>query len=106
MPSSQSVARPARVTWAELAWLLIGIYWIVLGSFVIPARLHEFKLGDTVLFGLVPFVGGAWASAVSAQSRRRGRDATPAWTHTAAVVLLMTWPIAWICLIVLGRSLQ
>jgi len=92
-------------TWAELAWLLIGTYWIVLGLFVIPARLHEFKLGDTVLFGLVPIV-------VALGLRLFGprpvavRVATYAWTHYAAVVLLATWPIAWICLIVLGRTLR
>lgn len=29
---------PSRsYTWAELAWLLIGTYWIVVGLFVIPA---------------------------------------------------------------------
>src|SRR5271168_1949067 len=38
----------ATRTWAELAWLLIGIYWILLGVFSIPARLHEFKLPDMV----------------------------------------------------------
>ena len=48
--------RAAGTTWAERAWLLIGSYWIVLGIFVIPARLHEFKLGDVVLFGLAPIV--------------------------------------------------
>ena len=46
----------SAMTWAERAWLLIGAYWIVLGIFVIPARLHEFKLGDVVLFGLAPVV--------------------------------------------------
>ena len=49
-------ARTPGSTWAERAWLLIGAYWIVLGIFVIPARLHEFKLGDVLLFGLAPVV--------------------------------------------------
>ena len=43
-------------TWAEWAWLFVGSYWIVLGLFVIPARLHAFRLGDVLLFGLVPIL--------------------------------------------------
>ena len=35
--------RPAR-TWAELAWLLIGVYWIVMGLFILPIRLQSFQL--------------------------------------------------------------
>jgi hypothetical protein len=103
-PSSQSVPVGSR-TWAELAWLLIGIYWIVLGSFVIPARLHEFKFGDTVLFGLVPIVV-ALGFRLFGPKPLPGRDATSGWTHSAAIALLTTWPIAWICLIVLGKSLH
>ena len=52
-------------TWAEWAWLFVGSYWIVLGLFVIPARLHEFRPGDVVLFGLVPILaalGSAWSA--------------------------------------------
>ena len=55
-PAGRSDARASRTTWAERAWLLIGAYWIVLGVFVIPARLHDFKLADVVLFGLAPVV--------------------------------------------------
>jgi len=102
--SGQSVPVESR-TWAELAWLLIGIYWIVLGSFVIPARLHEFQFGDTVLFGLVPIVV-ALGLRLFRPEPSPGRDATSGWTHTAAIALLTTWPIAWICLIVLGRALH
>ena len=29
----------------------------------------------------------------------------PAWTHRAAVGLLLTWPFAWVALILLGKSL-
>src|SRR5262249_28049356 len=32
---------PGR-TWAEWAWLFIGIYWILLGLFLIPSRLRDF----------------------------------------------------------------
>ena len=34
--------RPSR-TWAEMAWLLIGVYWFVMGVFVLPIRLHNFR---------------------------------------------------------------
>jgi hypothetical protein len=102
---SREVASHGPHTWAELAWLLIGSYWIVLGLFVIPARLHAFKLADMILFGLIPIVatlalrrlGPHWALEVEAKRT---------WTHRAAIVLLATWPIAWICLIVLGRTLR
>src|SRR5262245_14049584 len=33
-------------TWAEWAWLFIGIYWILLGLFLIPSRLRDFRFGD------------------------------------------------------------
>lgn len=91
-------------TWAELAWSLVGLYWIVLGLVVIPFRLHQFRAGDVALFGLVPLaVGlgfrlyGPRPSSATAQS--------PRWTHRVAVALLLTWPIAWMGLIVLGKAL-
>jgi hypothetical protein len=102
--SAESAPAEAR-TWAELAWLLIGIYWIVLGLFVLPARLHEFKLGDAVLFGLVP-VAVALGFRLLRPANPPRREDSAEWTHYAAVGLLTTWPIAWICLIVLGSSLR
>ena len=96
-------ARAPRSTWAEQAWLLIGAYWIVLGIFVIPARLHEFKLGDVLLFGLAPIVVAVGLRLLG-PSIPEGANVVRRWTHTAAVALLVTWPFAWICLIVLGRS--
>jgi hypothetical protein len=104
VPAGQSVPIESR-TWAELAWLLIGIYWIALGAFVIPTRLREFKFGDVILFGLVPVVV-AFGFRLFGPAPRARRDAASRWTHTAAVALLATWPIAWVCLILLGRSLH
>jgi hypothetical protein len=92
-------------TWAELAWLLIGIYWIVLGSIAIPARLQSFKLSDTLLFGLVPFVVTIGFRFVGPRSTPSAGANSP-WSHRTAIALLSTWPIAWICLIILGRTLQ
>jgi hypothetical protein len=102
-PHGDSPPTAAR-TWAELAWTLIGIYWIILGVFSIPTRLHEFKLGDMVLFGLVPVVL-ALGFRLFGPRPPSGRAMT-AWTHPAAVVLLITWPVAWACLIVWGRALR
>jgi hypothetical protein len=101
-------ADPAGIrsrTWAELAWLLVGLYWIVLGLFIIPARLHEFKFGDTVLFGIVPIVV-ALGLRLFGPAPSPAREATSRWTHRAAVALLASWPVAWICLIVLGNTLR
>ena len=91
-------------TWAEWAWLFVGSYWIVLGLFVIPARLQEFRADDVILFGLVPILAALGFRLVSPEATA----ARPAsgWTHPAAVWLLLTWPVAWGCLVFVGRSLK
>ncbi|MGP0065216.1 MAG: hypothetical protein ACLQGP_16650 [Isosphaeraceae bacterium] len=91
-------------TWAEWAWLFVGIYWIVLGLFVLPARLHAFRIGDALLFGMVPILVALLLRQVG--HRVVSERSTTMWTHTAAVGLLATWPIAWICIIILGRRLH
>jgi hypothetical protein len=97
--------RSARTTWAERAWLLIGAYWIVLGIVVIPARLHDFKFGDVVQFGLAPLVAAIGLRLLGPASPR-SPVIVRGWTHSAAIALLLTWPLAWICLIFLGKSMQ
>jgi hypothetical protein len=105
-PDATGTARPiARRTWAELAWILIGSYWIILGLLVIPARLHQFKLADAVLFGLVP-VAVALCLRLFGPEAAKACGAETAWTHAGAVGLLATWPIAWACLILLGIALR
>jgi hypothetical protein len=99
------VAILAARTWAESAWILIGIYWIVLGLFVIPSRLHDFQLRDAVLFGAVPVLV-ALLFRFLGQSPKALRNGSTPWTHRAAVMLLATWPIAWACLVLLGNSLR
>ncbi len=95
----------SHTTWAERAWLLIGAYWIVLGIIVIHVRLHEFQLGDVVLFGLAPVVV-ATGLRLLGRATPEGPGAARGWTHAAAIALLVTWPLAWICLIVLGNSMR
>jgi hypothetical protein len=93
-------------TWAELAWLLIGVYWIVMGVLILPFWLHSFRFGDTVLFGLVP-LGAGLAFRLCGPSPDSRRDPRPApWTHNVGVGLLVTWPLAWLCLIVLGSAMM
>jgi hypothetical protein len=57
-----------------------------------------------LLFGLVPIVAAVVFRMVGSEpSASRG---APGWTHPAAVVLLLTWPVAWGCLIFLGSRLH
>jgi hypothetical protein len=108
-PAAPEATTPASApnshTWAELAWSLIGGYWIVLAIFVIPNRLHEFRSGDMLLFGLVPVAVAMVLGLLGAGSAARHSERR-AWTHRVAVVLVMTWPFVWICLIYLGRSMR
>lgn len=97
--SSPSTEMNSR-TWAEMAWLVIGVYWLIMGILVVPLRLHYFKVGDTLLFGLAPLAAGLVFRLFGSSVFPKGPAA--AWTHPAAVALLLTWPAAWICLIVLG----
>jgi len=101
--STQPLASTAR-TWAEMAWLLIGIYWIVMGVFILPIRLHSFRFSDTILFGLVPLTAGLVLRVFGPRVRARDRDHVP-WTHQVAVGLLVTWPLAWVCLIVVAEAM-
>jgi hypothetical protein len=102
-PAEQTEPAPAR-TWAEMAWLLIGVYWIVLGVFVLPVRLRSFRYSDAILFGLVPLAPALFFLLFGPRPNPRIR-ATPPWTHLAACGLLWSWPLAWVCLIVLGETM-
>ena len=106
MDSDERQGEVAGTTWAERAWLLIGAYWIVLGIFIIPARLHDFKFGDVLLFGLAPVVVAIGLRLLGAESAAGRPGMGRAWSHAAAIALLATWPFAWICLIVLGSSMR
>lgn len=102
---AQSAQPPTPIarTWAEMAWLLIGVYWIVLGVFVLPFRLHSFRFSDTILFGLVPLAAGLVLRIFGPRIRPQGREHI-SWTHQVAVGLLVTWPLAWVCLIVVAEA--
>jgi hypothetical protein len=97
---------PEARTWAELAWLIIGFYWIVLTVLVVPVRLQRSPLFDATWIGLIPVAAALVLRFLHRPSRRSPpeRDSRH-WTHHAAVGLLLTWPLAWIALILLGKSL-
>jgi hypothetical protein len=103
VPPSRAPAPPTR-SWAELAWLLVGVYWIVMGAFILPIRMRSFGFGDTVLFGLAPVLA-ALGFRFFGPRKAPGQASTTPWTHRVAVGLLVTWPIAWLCLIVLGEAI-
>lgn len=98
-PASERMPE-ARYTGPELAWLLIGGYWIGMTVLVVPARLAA---SSAPLLGLLPFVAAAFLSFLGPK-RPFNPDEGPAWTHRAAIVLLSCWPIAWIGLIALTQA--
>ena len=57
------------------------------------------------LFGLVPILAALVFRLVGSDGRGR-RGVRPAWTHPAAVWLLVTWPVAWACLVAVGRGIR
>ena len=57
-----------------------------MGVFILPIRMHSFRVNDTILFGLVP-LGAGWFSASSATHLVAIHDQV-AWTHQLAVGLL------------------
>lgn len=90
----------ARYTRAEVAWLLIGAYWIAAAMLIIPAR-ADGRVGAVVV-APVPLFAAAllWLLAARPAARPTG------WTHLAALAVLLTWPVAWLALIVLISALD
>jgi hypothetical protein len=91
---------PSR-TWAELAWLIIGFYWIGLTVLVVPIRMAQTPLRDATMLGVFPILAALVLRFVGPVPQA----SHPGWTHRAAVGLLVTWPIAWGALILLGNTL-
>ncbi len=92
---------PPRYTRAELAWMVIGGYWIGLTIFVVPALSIDTPWALVGLLQVVAAVGLWLVVPVRPGPEPSGRS----WTDSAARSLLMTWPIAWVTLILLTRSL-
>lgn len=92
------------LTWAELAWSIIGFYWIGLTVLVVPVRLPHTRLVDTALLGVFPILA-ALGLRLFGPKRPATPGQGPGWTHLAGVVLLVSWPLAWLAMILLGKTL-
>jgi hypothetical protein len=99
-PVDPKLDDPPRYTWAETAWLLIGGYWIGLAMFVVPSRLPV-----NPLLGLFPVLAALALRLFGGRSKAKDSGSRPGWTHFAAVAVLVSWPFAWIGMIVLGKTL-
>ena len=97
-------AEPAPRTWAEHAWLIIGFYWIGLTILVVPTRAHGSRFLDSAVLGIFPVLAALGLRIFGPRPRGRA-DGERAWTHRAGVALLVSWPFAWVGLILLGKSL-
>jgi hypothetical protein len=98
-----AAARSTAYTWAELAWLIIGFYWIGMTILIVPIRLRHTHLTDAGLLGILPFLAALVLRLLS--PRHPAPVADGRWTHRAAVGLLATWPVVWLLLILLGKTL-
>jgi hypothetical protein len=90
------VDAPERYSWAERAWILIGVYWVGMTILVVPTRMPS-----TSLLGVFPVVAGL----VLRIFGRPAPSSGPTWTHHTALVLLLTWPVAWADLVLLFHTL-
>lgn len=86
---------------AELAWSVIGAYWIGLAVLVVPLRSGE---TPWLMMSLVPVLGLAWL--LVAPRPRAGSHPPRGWTHPTAVALLWTTPLAWLNLVLIARALM
>ena len=92
-------------SWAELAWLVIGFYWLGMTALVVPMRMHNARLLDAGVFGLFPILAALLIRAFRPSKPPDGSAPTkPDWTHYTAIGLLATWPVAWAALILLGKT--
>ena len=93
---------PSRYAGEELAWLGIGGYFVAIAVFVVPSTQHQTPWG--AILAVQAFVA-AWIVAwwVTRRQSREREPAPPRWTRRAAWVMLVTWPVAWVLLVLLVR---
>ncbi len=91
-------------TWAEVAWLVIGFYWTTLTVLIVPVRLPESRLMETAMLGLFP-IAAAIGLRFFGPTSLALRATAGSWTHRTALALLISWPVAWICLVALAKTI-
>ena len=88
--------------------MIIGFYWLGMTVLVVPVRLPGTRLVDAGFLGVFPILA---ALVLRFFSPRRVRppggsaEEGHSWTHSTAVALIATWPIAWAALVLLGKTL-
>lgn len=97
-PAKDEPSTSPKYTWAETAWLLIGGYWLGLALLVVPSRLPI-----SPLLGVFPILA-ALTVRLFAKKSKGPTDGEPGWTHSLALIVLITWPIAWIGMILLSKT--
>jgi hypothetical protein len=103
-PTEDHEAEPGARTWAELAWMIVGFYWIGMTILVVPIRMNGTRFHDSAILGLFPVLAAVYLW-IASPAKNRPSGGAAVWTHRAGVLLLLTWPFAWIALIVLGKTL-
>lgn len=88
-----------QLSWAQVAWLLIGSYWLAMTALVVPTRLAVHPL-----LGVLPVAAALLLRVIGPRSPGAGLRAE-SWTDRVAIGLMMTWPIAWGAMILLGKTL-
>jgi hypothetical protein len=94
---------PSRYSGEELAWLGIGGYFLAIALLVVPSLQHQTPWGAILT---VQAGAAVWLAAWSVTRRRapgKAGPSAPRWTRTAARVMLVTWPVAWVLLVLLVR---
>jgi hypothetical protein len=94
---------PSRFSGEERAWLGIGGYFVAIALFVVPSMHHQTPWGTIVM---VQAAAALWLLTwwvVFPRRRRKPQAIPPRWTRTAARVMLITWPMAWVLLVSLVR---
>ncbi len=94
---------PSRYTGDEMAWLAIGGYFIALTLFVVPARHRETPWSLVLLIQAVVAAGLLVWLPLDRRRRSAPGPSPPRWTRRAAGLVLLTWPVAWLALILLLR---
>jgi hypothetical protein len=99
---------PSRYAPEELIWLGIGGYFLLIALVVVPtvsrgetwivarAILDATASGQALIIGLG--LAMCWTL-----GRRKARPNPPGWTRRAARLVLITWPVAWLVLVLLVR---